>query len=330
EFSYWTGDLGGSVNPNEIKMNSDHKIGAVFYDSSDPSKHFTLSLGSADNGNVMWSVKGGIQAILTATGVTFPVDTIADLEAKGNGAWKLSYWTGDLGGNVNPNKLIMNNDRTVGAVFYDSSDPSKYFKLYLVGTTDNGTVIWSVDGGIQTALTAEGVTFPAGTNVDLEAVADEGYKFSHWTDNNAGSRTRTHSGTDLGVNAVFVPITVAEEKKGGMFGIWIWPFLVFTALALLALVLHLIRNRYKVTGMISWNDKGLRGVTINYTMNGKTGVTKTDDDGRYSIGVATEFEIVITNVAKDGYLLTGKTVPTKVITERSSAGVNFVMERGWA
>jgi hypothetical protein len=217
----------------------------------------------------------------------------------------------------------MNVDRTVGAVFYDSSDPSQYFRVYLNGETQNGKVMWSVNNGIPALLTTAGVTFPAGTGVYLEAVADEGFKFSYWTDSGAaGNSTRTHtSSNDLGINAIFVTIATG----GLLSGPTIWALILLTALATLAFLWVLSRMRYRVEGTITYKDEGLKGVTVEYTMNGKAGTAVTDSNGRYAIRALAGCEIVIKDVAKDGYKVHGR-MPKQFITEKTSVGVNFEMD----
>jgi hypothetical protein len=333
-FSYWSGSLNGtddgSADPVTLLMDSDKTIGAVFYDTA-PGMSYALT---ADpfmfNGMILWSVDGTIPFQLKT--VIFPVDTAVELKAVGDpnvdplrSPWMFSYWTGALGGNKNPENITMNADHTVGAVFYDSSDPSQYFRLYLDGETHNGKVIWSVNSGIPALLTAEGVIFPVGTDVELEAIANEGFKFSHWTDareDPANLNTRTHRmNDDLGVNAAFI-----ENTNKASFGIMVWVAILLVSMLALLLVFLLSYIKYRVTGTVTYHGNGLEGVTLEYIMNGKAGTTSTDDSGRYAIRAFAGSEVIISDVRARGYSVLGA-MPKELLTEKTTRDVNFMMEK---
>jgi protocatechuate 3,4-dioxygenase beta subunit len=240
-FSYWSGVLNGNdsgmTTPMSLIIDSDKRIGGVFYDAA-PGKNYTLTVDqSMVNGIIQWSVDGTIPFKLSS--VTFPVGTVVNLEAIGNLPWKLSYWTGALGGNTNPANITMNGNQTVGAVFYHPSDP--YFMLKLDGPVENGKIMWFVGSGVPAELTTAGVILPAGTDVDFKAVADEGYTFSHWTDAVTGSdgiyaKAYFVSG-ELGINAVFAKVNDSS------FGIIIWVAILLGAILALSFLFALKRRK---------------------------------------------------------------------------------------
>jgi hypothetical protein len=336
-FSYWSGSLNGTdagtiTDPRTLLMDSDKTIGAVFYDTR-AGYNFTLTADeSMVNGVIMWSVDGTIPFRLTSA--IFPVDTVVKLEAVGNpntdplkSPWMFSYWTGALGGNENPENIKMDGHYTVGAVFYDSSDPSKYFRLYLDGPIYNGKIVWSVGSGIKAVLTEEGVVFPVETNVVIEAVANDGYRFSHWTDSEASARdvnSREYStSNDLGINAAFI-----EDINNSSLGLMVWAAILLLPLLALLLLLLLTRAKYMVMGTVTHNGEGLEGVTLEYIMNGKNGTAVTSGNGHYTIHALAGSEVIIADVKAKGYTVSG-TMPKELMTEKTTRDVNFEMEKMW-
>jgi hypothetical protein len=330
KFSYWTGDIGGNQNSRTVTMNSDHIVGAVFYDSSNPSLYFTLDLGviNTAHGKIEWSVAGGVVADLTGP-VTFPINTAVDIRAVGydytattGEIWEFSYWTGDIGGNNSPRQLTMTSDYTIGAVFYDSSNTLLYFDLNILGTSvDNGKIMWAVmdpvtGAGIPAELTSTGARFPTGTQVDLEAVANAGFEFIEWMDGHqVDARAETMS-VHLDVNALFMPI------DGGS-SVIIWLILLAALIAMMIIFL-LASVRYRTIGMITCNGRGLEGVTVGYISNGKSGTAMTNEHGAYLIRGLAGAEVKITEVAKEGYVLP-TALPEPFIAEKTTH-MDFEME----
>ncbi|MDR0791578.1 MAG: hypothetical protein LBE47_03455, partial [Methanomassiliicoccaceae archaeon] len=297
EFSYWTGGIGGNINPTSVTTTS--VIGAVFYDSTSSSLYFTLDLGSIDpsEGKIVWSVGNGIKAELTSTGATFPRGTTVVVEAVGVGNYKLSYWTGSLGGNANPERITSN--ARIGAVFYDSGDDTKYFSLDL-GSAAGGRIMWFVDGGIPAELTSAGAKFPVGTFVHLEAVANRWYTFMYWEDDPEGQ-----------IDPERVLVMDQNHRMSAVFDRaddmgWVIPALILlTGLIALALLL-MARVRHNVKGAVTCDGKGLEGVTIEYAVRDRPATVTTDSDGNYRIRASAGSVITIMSVAKNGYTATGK------------------------
>ena len=202
-FSYWTGDATG-LSTTTVTMDDDRTVGAVFYEDLE-GRYFTLSLeDEAENGHIFWSVDKGLETELTLTTPrNFPVDTVVDLRAQGEPGYEFSYWTGDATGLITTT-VMMDDDRTVGAVFYHDAD-GEYFTLSLSDEVENGQVFWSISGGIETGLTSTTPrNFPVDTVVGLRAQATAGWEFSYWTGDAVGLETTTVTMDDhRSVGAVF-------------------------------------------------------------------------------------------------------------------------------
>jgi hypothetical protein len=156
EFSHWSGDLSGNNNPEFITMDSNKSVTAHF-----TLVGFTLTINIDGNGSV---IKDPDQN-------TYHYNKIVELTAVGNLGWNFSHWSGDLSGTNNPEYIKMRGHKTVTAHF-------TYHEYNLTINIDgNGDVIKNPDQNI----------FPVESIVELTAVADPGWKFSHWDGNLSGS-----------------------------------------------------------------------------------------------------------------------------------------------
>ncbi|UCG29425.1 MAG: zinc-dependent metalloprotease [candidate division WOR-3 bacterium] len=119
--------------------------------------------------------------------------------------WIFYQWGGDLTGNNNPDTVIMDTDKTVIASFLTE------FVTLTLSVIGNGTV----------EATPNMVQYPRGTVVELLAVPDSGWLFSHWSGNLWGTQNPDTiiMNDDKEVTANFVPDTYVEEndfaKTGG-------------------------------------------------------------------------------------------------------------------
>lgn len=86
-----------------------------------------------------------------------------------DGGYVFDSWTGDLSGSTAPALLTMTGDKALGAVFTKSSDPTTTYKLTVTASAGGSVAPMSGD-------------YPAGSNVDLTATAEEGFAFVNWTD----------------------------------------------------------------------------------------------------------------------------------------------------
>ena len=113
--------------------------------------------------------------------------------------WIFYAWGNDLTGNTNPATVIMDDDKFITANFITE------FVTLTVNTIGNGTV----------EITPNMVQYPRGTVVELFAIADSGWVFSHWSGNLWGSQNPDSiiMNADKEVTANFVPDTHVDENN---------------------------------------------------------------------------------------------------------------------
>ncbi|MCC5905963.1 MAG: hypothetical protein JJU13_07155 [Balneolaceae bacterium] len=90
-----------------------------------------------------------------------------EIYAQSNEHWAFERWEGDHGGIQNPIVITMDSDKDIAAVFAE--------RTYPLAITIEGQ--GQVDERIVQEKSAD---YPAGTLVELTAVPDEGWEFSHW------------------------------------------------------------------------------------------------------------------------------------------------------
>ncbi|HOA91236.1 MAG TPA: hypothetical protein PLN81_06345 [Bacillota bacterium] len=93
-------------------------------------------------------------------------DTIVELQAIPADNWKFAHWTGDIDGNSQVITVKMDSPKNIKAVF------SKDTHFIYVIVQGNGKVE-------ETVLAGRGV-YEYGSVVELKAVPDDGWLFSHW------------------------------------------------------------------------------------------------------------------------------------------------------
>ncbi|HGY56662.1 MAG TPA: T9SS type A sorting domain-containing protein [Caldithrix abyssi] len=112
-FDHWSGDTSGTDNPLTVTMNSDKTISAVFKQIT----HFTLTVHVSGRGRVdvqpdSASFEGGTEVTLTAVP---------------DSGEQFIKWKDDLSGTANPQKITMDTDKTVTAVF--TPEPTEDFVI---------------------------------------------------------------------------------------------------------------------------------------------------------------------------------------------------------
>jgi len=200
-FTDWSGDLSGSTNPTSVSMTSDKSVTANFSNGA-PPQH-TLSI-SGNNGRVR--VDGTLHALPWSG--QFNEGANVDLEAVPDSGYGFTDWSGDLSGSTNPTSVSMTSDKSVTANFSNGAPPQHTLSI----SGNNGRV--RVDGTLH-ALPWSG-QFNEGANVDLEAVPDSGYQFSHWSGDLSGSTNPTSitMTANKTVTATFEPIPRTLHLSG--------------------------------------------------------------------------------------------------------------------
>lgn len=169
QFSGWTDGLTGDTNSLLFTVNSDMNIAAEF--TQLPPDEFSLTILQTDGG----SITPNKDAPYTA-------NSTVSLTATPDIGWVFSNWTGSLSDSSNPAELLMDGNKTVGAVFTQ-------IPTYEVTTSTTGF------GNI--ALNPAGPIFLAGTEVTATATADTGSQFSGWS----GAVTSTNPAITFTVNS---------------------------------------------------------------------------------------------------------------------------------
>jgi hypothetical protein len=155
-FDRWQGDYEGTENPVVITMDSDKDIAALFV-----KRDYTLNIEVTGQGTVN-------ERIVQARSNEYPQGTLVELTAVPDQNWEFARWEGDLDGNENPAVITIDGETNVTAVFTLVEYP------LTVNVTGQGRVDEEV-------VPAKTTNYPAGTLVQLTAVADENWIFSEWS-----------------------------------------------------------------------------------------------------------------------------------------------------
>jgi uncharacterized repeat protein (TIGR01451 family)/uncharacterized repeat protein (TIGR02543 family) len=99
-----------------------------------------------------------------------------NLQANADPGWTFSHWTGSITGSNNPTNIIMNEDKTITAHF----------------TQDQYTLNTNTIGNGSINQNPQQPYYIYGDNINLQANADPGWTFSHWTGSITGSNNPTN------------------------------------------------------------------------------------------------------------------------------------------
>ena len=187
----------------EVDVKRSLTLTAVFKQNA-PAKA-TLSVGvSADgSGSVLINEKA-------QTSITVDQGTGVSLEARASEGYVFSHWKNSEGTQVGTTAKLtytVKKDETLIAVF-DKNAPAKATLRVVVSADGSGTV--SINGEAQTSITVD-----RGTDVILEARANEGYVFSRW-ENSKGTRVETTAKLTYTVEKDETLIVVFEANTPGV------------------------------------------------------------------------------------------------------------------
>jgi len=177
-FSHWSGDLGGSNNPEFITMDGDKIVTAHFTEDE-----YTLTVINDGNGTV---IKNPDQTTYTYGTV---VELTAVPESRG---WIFDHWSGDLTGSNNPEYITIDGDKTVTAHF-------TYVAEYTLTIIIDGECGWVIKN-------PDLPTYQHGTVVMLKAETIACFSFTHWSGDLSGSKNPEYitMDSDKTVTAHFV------------------------------------------------------------------------------------------------------------------------------
>jgi PKD repeat protein len=200
EFASWSGDASGSTNPIVLTMDGNKSVAATFNQLS-----YTLSLAKVGSG----SVKVNGSPVSLPYSAQFLSGTEVTVEAVAMSGWEFGSWSGDASGSGNPVVLTMDDDKAITATFSQSSYTLSLDKVGSGSAKVNGTTC---------SLPWSG-SFPSGSSVTLEAIADEGWRFASWSGDASGADnpTTVEVNQDISVVATFVQLgefTLTVSKVG--------------------------------------------------------------------------------------------------------------------
>ena len=122
-FDHWEGALTGSTNPATLVMDVDKAVTAVFL-----QYQYTLTVSVTGQGSVA----------LNPPGPTYPSGTTVTLTANAASGWHFDHWEGALTGSTNPAALVMDANKTVTAVFVQTTSSPIILMTFTGATTVPG------------------------------------------------------------------------------------------------------------------------------------------------------------------------------------------------
>jgi hypothetical protein len=182
-FSGWSGDLTGSENPTALVMDADRSVAAHF------GPAVTLGVAPTSGGSVVLDPPGGVYAEGAVVRVTAVPDAVSLFRG----------WSGDLTGMENPATLVMDGDKSIGAVFGGA--------LLSVAAGEGGSVVPDPPGP----------SYPLGSVVTLTASPGPGHVFDRWGGDltGTGNPVTLVMDADRSVTAEFEPFrSVTLEVLG--------------------------------------------------------------------------------------------------------------------
>ena len=167
-FTLWTDGVNHfSGSSFTFTLDSDMTYSAVF------SELFELTLEESDNGTITHDTTFPLTSIWSGTDI--------ELTAVPDSGYQFNSWTGDLSGNVNPEDILMDSDKVIGATF---NLIPHYLNLDIIG---GGTITLSPEG-IETD-NPDSTIYEHGDIVQLTANSDSGFYFDGvWTVNGLPSQ----------------------------------------------------------------------------------------------------------------------------------------------
>ncbi len=183
EFASWSDE--NTDNPRQITVTADATYIATFDEVSSVTE-YTITVMSA-NPNRGTVTGGG----------TYPEGTVITIEAIANEGFVFASWSD--GNTDNPRQITVTADATYIASFDEVSTVTEYTITVISANPNRGTV---TGGG----------TYPEGTVVTIEAIANDGYEFSMWDDESAENPRQITVTANATYVASFDPATNIDEN----------------------------------------------------------------------------------------------------------------------
>ena len=163
-FVSWEGDLSGDDNPQQITVDEEKNVTAIF-----ERRDYPLNISTDGDGSVS-------EQVVESPAKDYAYQTVVELTATPAEGWDFARWEGDLTGSENPQQITVDGEKNVTAVFERNT-----FDL-TIETTGQGSVNESVSKN-----PAKTSSYAFGTVVELTADPDDGWEFTEWQGDLSGS-----------------------------------------------------------------------------------------------------------------------------------------------
>ncbi|MEX2345163.1 MAG: VCBS repeat-containing protein [Balneolaceae bacterium] len=179
-FQKWEGDQNGTANPATVTMNSDKDLMAIFI-----KREYPLTLTTEGEGTVG-------EAVVQAKSTDYPHGTMVELTANAAEGWSFVEWQGDLTGNDNPETILIEDEKSVTAIF----ERQNYGLT--ISTEGEGSVT-------EVVVQAKTTDYAFETEVILTATAENGWGFRAWKGavNSTENPLTVQVRNDMEITAVF-------------------------------------------------------------------------------------------------------------------------------
>jgi hypothetical protein len=196
-FKEWTGAISSTDNPASVLVNGDKTVRAVF-------EEIKLTVNKEGNGQVSASPPGLTQS--PPFTIEYGTITTVTLTAIPEPGWAFVEWTGDLSGTDNPAEILVDEVKSVTAVFEE--------RKLTISKEGEGQVSAAPPGGAQTPTFT--VNYSSDTEVTLTALPAVGWIFKEWTGDVSGTDNPAEITVDRekAVTAVFEQIELTVERNG--------------------------------------------------------------------------------------------------------------------
>jgi len=151
-FAGWSGDVSSNENPITITMNGNKSITAIFTQK----QYYTLTIITIGNGTVN---KDPDYAVYS-DGENVTLTAIPDV------GWQFVEWSGDISSSENPTSILIDGNKTV----------------YVAFTQINYTLTINKEGEGNVTIIPDQEAYTYGTQIQLIANPENGWSFSHWSD----------------------------------------------------------------------------------------------------------------------------------------------------
>jgi PKD repeat protein len=213
----WAVSINGVDFTNTYSSEMPPKINGkyfIYFNAGESWAHVEINGTSDDQGSeyfdLITNVTGQGSISLSPSGGTYEENTQVILTANAAEGWVFESWSGDLSGDLNPDTLTMDSDKSVTAIFTDTTLPTYTININVVG---EGSVTMNPSGGVYTQ----------GSQVILTAEPATGYQFDNWSGDISGNNNplelTVNSNLEITANfseipAIYYTLTTSTDGNG--------------------------------------------------------------------------------------------------------------------